>query len=138
MFLLFVLTIFLSCGRTAINTSLQTKKVTLQSNFVKDSFDIYITLPLSYYSSSKLFPVIFYLDANLKSGNVLRNIIDEHNKQGQVIKIHILPGAKKMKAFLESESFTGLHFEYHELAGETHNSEVPLALNRILPGLKLD
>ena len=272
-FLPVLLIIFLSCGSTAINTSLQTRRVSLQSGFVKDSFDIQITLPPAYRNSSKSFPVIFYMDANLKSGNKLRAIVDEFNQKGKSISAvfvgvghpgnyhvlrrrdfitpfindkndslisndknygqtenfylflkkelipyieknyrvtsnrtlighslgglfafycllkkerlftnfislspalwinheniyafekkyrhdsislnanlylcvggaekfnYILTGAKKMKAYLETNSFHGLYFEYHEFAGETHNSEVPLALNKILPKLKLD
>jgi len=239
---------------------------------VKDSFDIHITLP-SGYKSSKIFPVIYYMDANLKSGNKLRNIIDEFDKQGHPINAlfvgvghignyhslrrrdfitpyineengslvsndnnygqaekfylflkqelipyieknykvnssktlighslggllvfycmfkkerlftnfvalspalwinheniydfernyrrdsaglsanlylcvggaekfnYILSGAKKMKAHLEQKPFKGLHFEYHEFAQETHNSEVPVAFTKILPRLKLE
>jgi predicted alpha/beta superfamily hydrolase len=51
---------------------------------------------------------------------------------------YILSGAKKMKSELEKNPFTGLHFEYHEFGGETHNGEVPLALRMILPRLKLN
>ena len=51
---------------------------------------------------------------------------------------YILSGAQKMKVYLEETPFKGLYFEYHEFAGETHNSEVPLALKLILPKLKLN
>jgi predicted alpha/beta superfamily hydrolase len=230
-------------------------------------------LPAVYAAPLKSFPIVFYMDANLKSGNVMRNIIDEHNKQGEAINAvfvgighrgnyhslrrrdfitpfiknekdslisndkvygqaenfylflqkelipyieknykvnsnrtlaghslgglftfyclfkkerlftnfialspalwinheniyaceknyrqdsaslvanlyvcaggaekfnYILSGARKMKAYLEKNSFRDLHFEYYEFAGETHNSEVPVALNRILTRLKLD
>jgi len=74
-FLPVLLIIFLSCRSTAINTSLQTRRVTLQSGLLKDSFDIHITLPSAYRNSSKSFPVVFYMDANLKSGNKLRAIV---------------------------------------------------------------
>jgi hypothetical protein len=43
-----------------------------------------------------------------------------------------------MKVYLEETSFKGLYFEYHEFDGETHNSEVPLALKLILLKLKLN
>ena len=273
-FLLFPLIVFFSCGSTTITyPSLKTKRITLQSGLVKDSFDIYITLPPGYNNPTRTFPVIFYLDANLKSGNKLRSIIDEFNKKEQPVNAvfvgvghfgnyhvlrrrdfitpiindnndslvsddknygqadnfysflkkelipyveknyktssnrglighslgglftfyclfrkerlftnyislspalwinheniysfekkyredsaslhanlylcaggaekfnYILSGAQKMKANLEERPFEGLHFEYEEFAGETHNSEVPLSLNKILPGLKLD
>jgi predicted alpha/beta superfamily hydrolase len=262
-----------SCTSIAKNTGLPAKKVTMHSMFVKDSFEIYTTLPKDYAGPGKSFPVIFYMDANLKSGNKLREIIDERNKQGKPINAvfvgvghignyhslrrrdfitpfikdehdslfsndksygqcqnfylflkeelipyieknykvnsnrtlighslgglfafyclfknerpftsfvalspalwinhaniyafenkyrhdssslqanlylciggaerfnYILPGSKKMRDYLENNPYAGLHFEYHEFAGETHNSEVPLALKLILPALKLD
>jgi hypothetical protein len=43
-----------------------------------------------------------------------------------------------MKAHLEQKPFKDLHFEYHEFALETHNSEVPVAFTKILPRLKLE
>ena len=265
---------FFSCGSTGnITTSLKTVRVTFPSGFVKDSFDIHITLPASYDSSSKSFPVLFYMDANLKSGNKLRDIINEFNKEGKpvnavfvgvghftnyhvlrrrdfitpFIKVqndsltsddknygqgenfylflknelapyieknykvnsnrtvighslgglfafyclfkkerlfthfvslspalwinhgniydfekkyrqdsvglhanlylyvggaekfnYILTGAQKMRDHLVKDPFPGLHFEYHEFKGETHNSEVPLALRMVIPKLELN
>lgn len=74
-----------SCGSIAVSSSsLKTIRTTFQSSFVKDSFDIHVTLPPGY-DSSHAYPVIFYMDADLKSGNKLRTIIDEFNKQGQPI-----------------------------------------------------
>jgi predicted alpha/beta superfamily hydrolase len=268
-----LLIILFSCGSINIITSLNTKRITLQSKFVKDSFDIHITLPSGYDNSPELFPLIFYTDANLKSGIKLRTIIDEFNKKRQPVSAvfvgvghfgnyqvlrrrdfitafikdqndslisddknygqtenfylflkkelipyiekkykvnsnrtlighslgglfsfyclfrkerlftnfvslspalwinhenlyafekkyrqdsvslhanlylcvggaekfnYILSGAQKMKTHLEKNPFQDLHFEYHEFAGETHNSEVPLALGIILPKLKLN
>lgn len=268
-----ILVILFSCGGNTIPLSLNTKRFTLQSSYVKDSFDIHITLPPGYNHSSKSFPVIFYLDANLKSGNTLRGIVDDLNKQGQPLNAlfvgvghfgnyhslrrrdfitpfipdnhgsfisddenygqsenfyrflkeelipcieknyrantnrtlighslgglfafycmfkkdrlfnsfvslspalwvnhlniyafektyrqdsaslyanlylcaggaekfnYILAGARKMRDYLDGHPFMGLHFEYHEFPHETHNSEVSVALTKILPGLKLN
>ena len=40
-----------------------------------------------------------------------------------------------MKTHLETRNYPNLTFIYKEFEGETHNSEVPLALNWILPEL---
>ncbi len=45
----------------------------------------------------------------------------------------ILNGARKMKTHLDSRAYPNLNFVYKEFEGESHNSEVPLALNWILP-----
>jgi predicted alpha/beta superfamily hydrolase len=263
--------VFFSCGNTPVAFSLKTERTTLQSTYVKDSFDIYVTLPSTYDESKKNFPVIFYLDANLKSGNTLRVIVDDFSKKQRPIPAvfigvghfgnyhvlrrrdlitpyakdkndslisedpnfgqtknfylfmqnelipyvernyrvttnrtlvghslgglftfyclfqkermftkfvalspalwindgniydfeekyrrdsavlhaslflcvggaerfnYILSGARKMKAYLAKNPFEGLHLEYYEFPGETHNSEVSLALEKVLPLLK--
>lgn len=56
------------------------------SRHVGDSFDIHITLPAAYDSTNENFPVIYYMDANLKSGAELRKVIDDHNRKGKPIK----------------------------------------------------
>lgn len=45
----------------------------------------------------------------------------------------IRKGARNMKTHLEARNYRNLSFIYKEFEGETHNSEVPLALNWILP-----
>ena len=268
---LLVFVLFFSCGNTPHTFSLQTDRVTLHSTFVGDSFDICITLPPDYTNSQKSFPVIVYMDANLKSGQKLRAIVDELREKGSAINavfvgvghfgnyhavrrrdfitpyinqndslisddpmygqaerfyvflrrelipyiegkyrvtpnrtlighslgglftfyclfkkerlftnfvalspalwvnhenvydflmryrrdstdLHaglylcvggaeklnfILSGAHKMKGYLEKNRFKSLRFEYEEFPGETHNSEVALALGKLLPVLKL-
>lgn len=47
----------------------------------------------------------------------------------------ILKGARKMNAHLEARNYQNLTYIYKEFEGETHNSEVPLALRWILPEL---
>lgn len=46
----------------------------MYSNNVKDSFDIFITLPKNYKENEK-YSVFYYLDANIKSGNKIREIL---------------------------------------------------------------
>jgi len=45
----------------------------------------------------------------------------------------IRKGAREMKTHLEKRNYRNLTFIYKEFEGETHNSEVPLALKWILP-----
>lgn len=79
---LFILLI--SCGSSGYKTTaLQTEQHLVQSLIVKDSFDIYITLPKNYSQSKESFSVVYYLDANLKSGNALRKVIDELQTNGK-------------------------------------------------------
>lgn len=60
----------LSCGEI-VNHVIDTRTThfTLFSNYVKDSFDIYISLPDNYNAGNSSYPVIYYVDANLKMGN---------------------------------------------------------------------
>lgn len=260
--------LLLSCANTLKEKeSLKTIHSTYTSGFVKDSFDIYVTIPANYDSGNQTFPVIFYMDANLKSGKTLRSIINEfannHQPQNAVfvgvghtgsyrilrrrdfispgidssltntdknyghsdnfyaflknelipyveknykvnhqrslighslsglftiyslfkkdrlftnyvalspslwvdrrriyefekqyrkdsISLHanlylcsgtkeklnyILNGNRDMKTYLEKQPYTGLKLHYYEFEGETHNSEVPVALKEILPTL---
>lgn len=46
----------------------------MYSQHVKDSFDIYITLPKDY-KANEQHSVFYYLDANIKSGNKIREIL---------------------------------------------------------------
>ena len=66
-------------------TSVTTTRSTLISQYVKDSFDIHITLPKGYEELREKIPVIYYMDANLKSGSVLRALADSLNKSGNPI-----------------------------------------------------
>ena len=67
------------CSDTKYKTTIiKTERFNIESKFVKDSFDIHITFPLGYDTSSRSFPVIYYMDANLKSGNKLREIVDQY------------------------------------------------------------
>ncbi|HET9826072.1 MAG TPA: alpha/beta hydrolase-fold protein [Chitinophagaceae bacterium] len=79
--LLPLLFLVVSCGNSLARQSLQTQQITLFSQQVNDSFDIHITLPMNYRNPQKHFPVVFYLDANLRSGNKMRTIIDEFNNK---------------------------------------------------------
>jgi hypothetical protein len=75
-----------SCGNTLKEKeTLNTIHSTCTSTFVKDSFDIYVTLPANYDSANQSFPVIFYMDANLKSGKKLRSIANEFANNHQPI-----------------------------------------------------
>src|SRR4030095_2609697 len=48
---------------------------TCHSKFVKDSFDIYVSLPENYEQTDSSFHTIYYMDANLKSGKATRSAI---------------------------------------------------------------
>lgn len=52
---------------------------TVYSQHIKDSFEIYISKPTNY-SSEKKYDVIYYCDANLKSGKELRKQITDDEK----------------------------------------------------------
>ena len=67
-FLVFIIAI-LSCS-TVRSSSAQV----IYSQHVKDSFELYIDLPDDY-NRSKKYSVVFYMDANLKSGKELRRQI---------------------------------------------------------------
>jgi len=58
---------------SALNLSAQsnTSIKSIYSQIVKDSFDIYVTLPASY-KTDKTYDIVYYCDANLKSGKELR------------------------------------------------------------------
>jgi predicted alpha/beta superfamily hydrolase len=48
---------------------------------------------------------------------------------------YILNGNRDMKTYMEGQRYIGLNLYYYEFEGETHNSEVPIALKTILPKL---
>ena len=62
--------IFSACGQNPIGKP----AFVMYSENVKDSFDIYINLPKSY-SPIKTYNAFYYLDANIKSGNKIREIV---------------------------------------------------------------
>jgi predicted alpha/beta superfamily hydrolase len=56
---------------------MSTEKRKLHSKIVKQNFEIYISLPYTYYTSDIVYPVLFSLDANVKFGmmsNVVNNL----------------------------------------------------------------
>src|SRR5688500_6086262 len=60
---------FASCHRyTAHNNIIYSQKV-------RDSFEIYINTPPTY-DSNMLYDIVYYCDANLKSGKLLRELIN--------------------------------------------------------------
>jgi uncharacterized protein len=61
----------------------KTTHFTWHSKYVKDSFDLYISLPNGYDTGTVSFPVIFYMDANLKSGKEFRKLIYNARQKGQ-------------------------------------------------------
>jgi predicted alpha/beta superfamily hydrolase len=63
----------------------------MYSQYVQDSFEIYISTPPSFTSNSS-YNIVYYCDANLKSGHHLQSLIstDQYNKSlGQVIFVGI-------------------------------------------------
>lgn len=63
----------------------KTTHFTWQSTFVKDSFDIYISLPEGYDTSHVSYPVIYYMDANLRSGKEFRKAVYNARKNGKAL-----------------------------------------------------
>ncbi|HEU4472830.1 MAG TPA: alpha/beta hydrolase-fold protein [Flavisolibacter sp.] len=55
------------------------------SEIVKDSFELYISTPASY-DSTRPYGVVYYCDANLKSGKLLREMIKEDQYASMVSK----------------------------------------------------
>jgi uncharacterized protein len=77
------LIVLISCGSKPYETKqLQTIKTIIYSKYVKDSFEIYVTLPPNYANNTGNYSAVYYLDANLKSGNSVRKILDEKQKTG--------------------------------------------------------
>ena len=70
-FVLIIITLA-SCGQ--IKGSGYTRII--YSHSVKDSFELYITVPKSY-DSNQVYAVFYYFDANLKSGKKLREMIQQ-------------------------------------------------------------
>jgi uncharacterized protein len=62
-----------------------TNHFTWQSKQVKDSFDIYISLPDGYGDGDRHFNTVYYMDANLKSGKAIREAILNYRKKGATI-----------------------------------------------------
>jgi predicted alpha/beta superfamily hydrolase len=67
--LLFFLAFLSSCSSNS-----QPPTFTVYSNEVKDSFDIYVTLPKGYQKSGN-YSTVYYLDASIKSGKRLRELV---------------------------------------------------------------
>jgi uncharacterized protein len=58
---------------------------TWHSTYVKDSFDIYISLPDGYDTSTVSYPAIYYMDANLKSGKEFRKMVYKARQKGKAL-----------------------------------------------------
>lgn len=81
---LLIIIVITSCSSANLPEVLETKRQNIYSKSVKDSFELYITLPKNY-SANGAYPVVFYLDANLKSGKVLRKVINEKELAGDTL-----------------------------------------------------
>ena len=79
-----ILILIVSCSSSNQPEVLTTDKKNMYSAFIKDSFEVYITLPKSY-SKDSIYPVVYYLDANLKSGKAVRRIINKAEAAGKSI-----------------------------------------------------
>ena len=69
------------CGQTVKKPAVRrfnTKVEIDYSRNVGDSFEIYISLP-KIFDSNNIYNVVYYCDANLKSGKHLRDLLDEGN-----------------------------------------------------------
>src|SRR5687768_3162960 len=62
-----------------------TTHFTFHSKYVKDSFDVYISLPDGYENGSGIYNVLYYMDANLKSGKAMREAILDYRQKGSSI-----------------------------------------------------
>jgi predicted alpha/beta superfamily hydrolase len=82
---LLFLVLIVSCSNPTQPESLETSKQIIYSKNVKDSFELYITQPQNY-SVDSVYPVVYYLDANLKSGKVLRRVINEMDLNGKSLQ----------------------------------------------------
>ena len=71
-FAISLITLFASCERQ--NSS--DRAFVIHSEYVKDSFEVYINLPNDFNQDEK-YDVFYYLDANLKSGKKLRQFIQD-------------------------------------------------------------
>ena len=67
-----------------------TSHFTFQSKHVKDSFDIYVSLPDGYAGSSRKYNTVYYMDANLKSGKAMREAILNYRKKGKSINAIVI------------------------------------------------
>lgn len=82
--LLFIVSVA-SCSSPQFTEVLVTKKQVIYSEHVQDSFELYITLPKKY-STTSSHPVVYYLDANLKSGKALRKVINQKELAGDTVE----------------------------------------------------
>jgi predicted alpha/beta superfamily hydrolase len=104
----------------------QTKMHTEYSGFVGDNFDIYISLPPNYNRQDR-YNVIYYCDANLKSGKYLRKLISTreyknlHNSIfvgiGHVGNFHVLRRRDFILPTIEGTDTAGRNKNY----GQTEN-----------------
>jgi uncharacterized protein len=80
-------TIVIYNGRALSREIIDTKTThfTFNSKFVKDSFDIYVSLPDNYETSDSSYHTIYYMDANLKSGKATREAILNFRQKQQPI-----------------------------------------------------
>jgi uncharacterized protein len=82
---LIVVGVLTSCAGKLSQDVIDTKTdhFTWHSKYVKDSFDIYVSLPDNYANNDSAFHTIYYMDANLKSGKTYRNKIYSYRQQQQ-------------------------------------------------------
>ncbi|MFZ1527455.1 MAG: hypothetical protein WAT19_01815 [Ferruginibacter sp.] len=62
----------------AVHDIVKTEMVVIYAQNVKDSFEIYISTPLAF-DSSKSYDVVYYCDANIKSGKKIREMLNSGN-----------------------------------------------------------
>ena len=77
------------CGQTSDKTAagqFSTKMEIDYSQNVGDSFEIYISVPPTF-DTNNTYNIVYYCDANLKSGKHLRNLLSTHNYSGRLNKI---------------------------------------------------
>lgn len=84
-FIFFILYLF--CARD-LSAQYKTIMHKMYSQNVKDSFEIYVSVPEKY-SAGKKYDVVYYCDANLKSGKELREQVEPNEKLGKTIFVGI-------------------------------------------------
>jgi predicted alpha/beta superfamily hydrolase len=89
-YIVFILLLGYSCASFKDETSsISNQRTSFVSKHVGDSFDIHINLPAGYETLQESYPVVYYTDANLKSGKKLRAAIAAFNKEQPLKAIFI-------------------------------------------------
>jgi predicted alpha/beta superfamily hydrolase len=115
--LLLTVMILVNCSGKLSQSVIDTKTThfTWHSKFVKDSFDIYISLPDNYDSTNTNYRVLYYMDANLKSGKGFRQaLLDYRNYRELRRRDLITPFVKSGDSLVSDEDNFGHCEEFYQ------------------------